>query len=368
MTIFCPPTPYNILMHDVAIIGGGVIGLSIARELAKRLPQKAKSILLIERGAVGEGTSRAAAGMLSPQSEADEAGPFFSLCRESLEMFPAWHAELEQETGIDTMFSSNGVLALASSQEELHIFERRAAWQTKAGLRAELLSAGEALRMEPLLTASIAGALYLPSEISIAPRALTAALRESCLRRGVEIRTNVRVSSLADVSAHSIVVASGVWSGEIEGLDPPIPVYPRKGQILSLRMPPGSFRRMIRLGHSYFVPRPDGELVVGATNEDAGFDRSLTPAGIGRLLMDAQAISSHAASWPIQEMWTGLRPATPDELPIIGVSGKPGVFYAVGHYRNGVLLAPVTARIVANLIQGLPPGLSIGAYSPGRIV
>jgi thiazole synthase len=123
---------------------------------------------------------------------------------------------------------------------------------------------------------------------------------------------------------------------------------------------------MIRHESAYFVPRPDGDLVVGATEEDAGFDRSLTPAGVGFLLTKAQGISSHVASLPIREMWTGLRPGTPDGLPIIGRSGMPGVFYATGHYRNGILLAPITASIVAALLEERNPELPLDAYSPLR--
>src|SRR6185295_12502345 len=191
----------------------------------------------------------------------------------------------------------------------------------------------------------------------------------------VEMRTGLHVEEISENTVHvghmaieasSIVIASGVWSAEFRGLNPPIPVFPRKGQILSLGMPAGAFRRMIRWGSSYFVPRDTGELVVGATNEDVGFDLSNTPAGLGRLLTDAQQISSHTGCYPILETWTGLRPATPDGLPILGPSAIPGLYYATGHYRNGVLLAPVTAAIVADLIEKRKPSVSIEPYLPSR--
>ncbi len=168
------------------------------------------------------------------------------------------------------------------------------------------------------------------------------------------------------MQAASIIIASGVWSAELEGLRPRIPISPRKGQILSLAMPSGAFRRMIRWEHSYFVPRSTGELIVGATNEDVGFESSVTPAGLGRLLTDAQSISSHVGSYPILETWTGLRPATRDELPVLGPTAVPGVYYATGHYRNGVLLAPITATIVADLVEGRDPKIDIQPYSPSR--
>jgi glycine/D-amino acid oxidase-like deaminating enzyme len=201
------------------------------------------------------------------------------------------------------------------------------------------------------------------------------AVRESSLQRGVEIRTGIHVDAISPNTIHfahttmeapSIIIASGVWSGEFGGVMPSIPVSPRKGQILSLAMPSGAFRHMIRWNHSYFVPRSTGELVVGATNEDAGFDMSITPAGLGRLLMDAQSISSHVGSYPILETWTGLRPVTPDELPILGPSDIAGVYYATGHYRNGILLAPITAAIVADLVDSRKPSIDISPYSPSR--
>jgi glycine/D-amino acid oxidase-like deaminating enzyme len=146
-------------------------------------------------------------------------------------------------------------------------------------------------------------------------------------------------------------------------------VHPRKGQILSLAMPGQSFHKMIRWQHTYFVPRRDGELIVGATNEDAGFDRNVTPGGIGSLLKEAQQLSSHTSSFPIVEMWTGLRPATPDGLPVIGHAEIEGLLYATGHYRNGILLAPITAAIISALVDGRASSdLSLEPYAPSRFV
>jgi glycine oxidase len=342
--------------------------LSIARELAGR-----KSVLVLERRATGQGTSRAAAGMLTPLSEADDQGPFFQLSRASQALYGRFVQEIEEESKLDAGYSNNGVLCLASTAEAADVMRHRYDWQKSAGFNVELLTADDARRMEPLVTAPIKAAVFIPGEPCIAPRRLMNALRESCIKRGVEIRTGVAAESVlpngvrvagAALEAESVVVASGVWSGELRGLDPPIPVHPRKGQILSLQMPPGAFRHMIRWGGAYFVPRSNGELVVGATNEDAGFDETNTPAGVGRLLMDAQQISSHVGSFPIIEMWTGLRPATPDGLPILGPSSVPGVLYATGHYRNGFLLAPITAAIIADLVEGRTPAALIEPFKP----
>lgn len=357
-------------MADVIVIGGGVIGLGIARELASR-----KSVLLLDRGATGQGTSRAAAGMLTPLSEADDQGPFFQLCSASHSMYDAWVRDLEVETGLDCGYSCEGLLNLASTEETAAVLRHRYEWQKRAGFNVAMISAADVRKLEPLVTAPISAALFMPGERSVTPRRLVNALRESCFARGVELRLGLHVEEVSPntvrlgrltLEAESIVIASGVWSAQFKGLKPAIPVYPRKGQILSLAMPPLAFRHMIRWGSSYFVPRPAGELVVGATSEDAGFDLSNTPAGLGRLLNEAQQISSHAGGYPILETWTGLRPATPDGLPILGPAAIPGVYYATGHYRNGVLLAPITASIVRELIENGKTSMSISPYSPCR--
>jgi glycine oxidase len=313
--------------------------------------------------------------MLTPLSEADDQGPFFQLTRKSHELYDDFVQGVQSESGLDTDYSRQGLLFLASSVESAKVLRERYEWQKRAGFSVELLDGGAVRKMEPQITVGVEAALFIPGESSIAPRRLVNALREACFQRGVEIRTGLHVEGISQNKVHlahavleaaCVVVASGVWSAELAGLNPRIPVHPRKGQILSLGMPSGAFRRMIRWGNSYFMPRSTGELVVGATNEDAGFDLSNTPAGLGRLLMEAQQISSHVGSYPILETWTGLRPATPDGLPILGPSAIPGIYYATGHYRNGVLLAPITAAIVADLVEGRKPAFPIDPYLPTR--
>jgi glycine/D-amino acid oxidase-like deaminating enzyme len=226
-----------------------------------------------------------------------------------------------------------------------------------------------------MLTLPVEGAMLIPGDSHVVPRMLVKALGKSCIDRRVEIRTGMRVDAVQHgkvhvgnevIEARHIIIASGVWSPDIAGLKPRIPVQPRKGEILSLRMPERVFHRIVRWERRYFVPRPNGELVVGATSEDAGFDRANTPGGIGALLTDAQTISSHVRTWPIVETWSGLRPATPDGMPIIGPSDLEGVIYATGHYRNGVLLAPVTSAITSALVEGRNPPVDINAFSPFR--
>lgn len=363
-------------MHDVIIVGGGVIGLSAARELAFH----GHSVLVLDRGNPRDATSWAAAGMLAPQSEADAPSPFFDLCLASARLYRDWANHLHEESGIDPEYADSGLVFLASTDDALCRLRRALEWQKAAGFASELLTPQEALRMEPGLTLPIAGAVLMPEECHVTPRQVIESLKGACAARGVEIRTGVRVlevtsaservtgvkTSLEQFDAERVVIASGVHSPEIDGLLPAIPLAPRKGQILSLATREPAFQRMIRWEHVYLVQRRNGELIVGATNEDTGFDRSLTPRGIGSLLDRAQQISSHLGALPIRDMWTGLRPATPDGLPVIGKAGLEGLVYATGHYRNGILLAPITAVCVAALVENRPAPVALDACAPAR--
>lgn len=362
-------------MYDVVVVGGGVIGLSIALELRPH-----NSVLLIDRADTGKGASWAAAGMLSPQSEADADDAFFQLCMQSLRLFPQWAAALLSASGIDPECDNSGLIVLASADSDLRILEARCRWQKDAGFKAEMLDPDGVRQLEPAVTLNQCGGLLLPAEFQVHPRSLAASLRAACERAKVVIRTHKEVDAVVTdgarvsgvrvgnetVAARQVVIAGGVWSSSIEGLSPQIPLAPRKGQILSVAAPARMFRHMLRWAHSYFVPRRTGELVIGATNEDVGFDRTLTPAGVGRLLAEAQQISSHVGSFPIREMWTGLRPATPDSWPVLGASSVDRLFYATGHYRNGILLAPITASIICALLRGKSPPVPIDAFSPAR--
>jgi len=363
-------------MYDVIIAGGGVIGLSAARELALQ----GRSVLVLDRGSPRDATSWAAAGMLAPQSEASAPSPFFDLCLASARLYRNWATHLHEESGIDPEYADSGLIFLASSEEALSRLRGAMEWQKAAGLKSELLTPRETLEMEPGLALSIAGAVLMPAESHVTPRKVIESLKGACAAEHVEIRSGVRVlevtsangrvtgvkTSSGRIEAEWVVIASGVHTPEIDGLRPAIPLAPRKGQILSLTTIVPAFQRMIRWEHTYLVQRRNGELVVGATNEDAGFDRSLTPAGVGSLLDRAQCVSSNLGGLPIHDMWTGLRPATPDGLPVIGKAGLDGLIYATGHYRNGILLAPVTAVCVASLIENRPVPVDLYSFAPSR--
>jgi glycine oxidase len=363
-------------MHDVIIVGGGAIGLSIARELALH----GRSVMVLDRGNPRDAASWAAAGMLAPQSEAEAPSPLFDLCLASARIYRAWADQLHEESGVDPEYADSGLLLVASTEESLCRVRRIAEWQRSAGLKAELLSPEDAARLEPFITLPLTGAALMSDECHVTPRRLLEALTGACAVKRVEIRSGVRALAIKNVRGRvtgvrtstehfaggCVVIASGARSPEIDGLAPPIPVTPRKGQILSLTSQPQGFTRMIRWEHAYIVPRRTGELIVGATNEDAGFDRSITPAGVGSLLTRVQQLSSRVSSLPIGEIWTGLRPATPDGLPVIGKASLEGLIYATGHYRNGILLAPITASAVRSIIDESPYPVPLAAVAPSR--
>ena len=363
-------------MHDVIIVGGGAIGLSVARELAVH----GRAVLVLDRGNPRDATSWAAAGMLAPQSEADSASPFLDLSLASARIYRDWATHLHEESGIDPEYADSGLLFVASTEEAWCRLRRTSEWQRSIGLTAELLSPEAALQLVPRLTLPLKGAMFLRDECHVTPRRLLEALTGSCASRTVDIRRGVGVldvvhergrvvgvrTSTEQFNAERVVIASGVKSSQIGGLSPAIPVAPRKGQILSLMSNPPAFTRMIRWDHGYMVPRRNGELIVGATDEDAGFDRSITPAGVGTLLSRAQQLSSDLAHLPIGEIWTGLRPVTPDGLPVIGKSSIEGLIYATGHYRNGILLAPITAASVLSILDNRTPPVALEAFAPSR--
>ena len=362
-------------MRDMIVVGGGVIGLSIAHAVAG----EGRSVLVLDSGEATEASSWAAAGMLAPQSEADHKDPLFDLCAASLHLYRDWARQLEDQSGVDPEYEEPGLLYLATSEKSLEVLKNRMIWQQEAGFDSELVTPEEIRRMEPHLTLTVAGGVYMPGEYQVTPRRLMEALRAACKIRQVEIRNGSRVHEIiwqghriegvrtdsGSIKANTVVIASGARSPEIAGLCPRLPITPRKGQILSLITPAPMFQRLIRWEHAYLMQRRGDELVVGATNEDAGFDRSLTPSGIGGLLERVQQLSSCTAKFAIREMWTGLRPSTPDGLPVLGQAGD-GVIYATGHYRNGILLAPITASIVAALVGNRPSPIPLEPYSPGR--
>jgi glycine oxidase len=366
---------------DVAIIGGGVIGLAIARALALR---GVRDVLLLERESLGAEASSAAAGMLAPQAEANRAHEFFYLTCESRDMYPAFAAALLNETGIDIELETKGTLYLAFTQHDAEELDKRYEWQKQAGLPIERLSAPEAKTLEPSICEDVRAGLRFPLDTQVENRRLISALASANERLGVRMETGTAVVSLkivrgrvagietsrGFVAAESVVIAGGAWSSLLGAADIALPnlrIKPVRGQMLCFEAQPQICGHVIYSPRGYLVPRRDGRLLAGSTTEHAGFEKRVTAAGVHSILSAALEISPRIAALPMIDSWAGLRPRAADTLPVLGPCAEiAGVFYATGHYRNGILLAPITGELIARAIVDnvFPPALNI--FSPDR--
>jgi glycine oxidase len=350
----------------VIVVGGGVIGLAIAWRAARA----GLAVMLLERDRAGGGTTRHAAGMLAPVSEADPCEPgVLELGIASARAYPRFIDELRAATPLDPGYRTRGTLLVARDGDEAAALERAVALRGSLGLEAHRLLPSRARRLEPALIPSLRLGAELPDDHAIDPRALCAALVDALTRAGGTLREGAEVVELVSggvrlrdgeqVSAGHVVVAAGVWSARIGSGAPPL--RPVKGQILRLRDPrgPGLVERVLRAEGVYLVPRGDGRYVAGATMEERGFDRTVTAGGAFELLRELTELVPGSSELVLEELSAGLRPAAPDNEPVIGPGARPGLIWAVGHYRGGVLLAPVTAELVCDL-------LSTGTAPPAR--
>lgn len=365
---------------DVLIIGGGVIGLSIARQMHK---QGIRRVTLIEKGVCGLESSWAAAGMLGPQAEANERDAFFDLCRESRDLYPELAAELLEETGIDIELERSGTLYLAFNDEDVAEIRERYRWQQAAGLAVEKFSADEAHRAEPFISPTVREALYFPNDWQVDNRQLCAALKIYAETNGIDIREITCVEKLmvdkgrvtgAETSAGRIfalqtVVATGAWTSLIklgQG-NMPIDVKPVRGQMIAFKPAMRLFQRIIYSRRGYIVPRSDGRILAGSTTEDAGFDKSIDEAAAQSLHAMASEIAPAIGGLDAVDQWAGLRPFADDALPIIGsIEGIDGLFIATAHYRNGILLAPLTAKLAARWLVHKTDSAYLKIFGPAR--
>ncbi|HEV2997724.1 MAG TPA: FAD-dependent oxidoreductase [Solirubrobacteraceae bacterium] len=382
---------------DVIVVGGGAIGLAVAWRAA----QGGLSVTVLERGELGEGASSVAAGMLAPVAEVEfgEAGRrLLDLGLRSAALWPAFAAELEEAAETGVQLRAGGTLLLARDEDEARELERQIALRESLGLRALRLRASAAREFEPALAPTLRLALHAPDDHSVDPRLLLAALRRACERAGVDIRehtpvagvvlepggarggdrggapagdrggyrggarvTGVRLRDGRSLPAGHTVLAAGAWTAELDGLPEHarVPVRPVKGQLLRLRDPagPGLLRRVVRFHGGYLVPREDGRYVLGATSEERGFDPHVTAGAVHDLLRDAHELLPGLSELAIEELCVGFRPGTPDNLPAIGPGELEGLHWATGHYRNGILLTPLTAQLLARALLGAPADL-----------
>lgn len=370
----------NDISTDFLIIGGGVIGLSIARELRRRGTAR---ITILERGRVGMEASWAAAGMLAPQAEADRADEFFELCSESNRMYPQFAAELLNETGVDIELDRTGTLYLAFSEKDSEELQKRHEWQTAAGLAVEQISASEIRKREPLVTPEVRDSLFFPNDGQVENRKLVEALTACCRGNEIGISEGSPVNSIivdggqavavdtaaGRISAGHIILAAGAWTSLIDlgGRKLNVPVRPIRGQMISFSTDAGRFRRVIYSHRGYIVPRADGRVLAGATVEDVGFDKDTTESGL-RTLRDAAAeIAPGFAAVRPSESWAGLRPFAGDGLPVLGdVPHFENLTIATGHYRNGILLAPITGKLIADHLIGGRRSQYLDIFGPDR--
>jgi glycine oxidase len=364
---------------DVIIVGAGIIGLSVAWEACRR----GLAVTVLEREEAGRGTSHVAAGMLAPVAEAEfgEAGRrLLELGLRSADMWPAFAADLEAAAGVEVGLMQTGTLLVARDEDEARELDRQAAFRDSLGLATSRLRPSEAREREPALAPTMRLALEASEDHSVDPRMVLAALRRACLDAGVDLRERTPVARLqldaagrrlagvalqgADGDRHllaatRVIIAAGAWSGELDGLPAAarVPVRPVKGQILRLRDPagPGLLGRVVRFGGGYLVPRADGRYVLGATVEERGFELRPAVGGVYELLRDAREALPGVSELEIEELCVGLRPGTPDNVPVIGRGLPEGLIWATGHHRNGILLAPLTAALVVGMLAGERP-------------
>jgi glycine oxidase len=366
---------------DVIIIGGGVIGLTIARALGQR---GVRDVLLLERGRFGAEASWAAGGMIVPQVEVDHGDSFFQLACSSRDLYPAFAESLKEETGIDVELDRTGTLCLGFTQRDEAELRHRYDWQKSEGLKVEWLSGNEARRLEPALSAEVRAALRFPMDVQVENRRLVNALVRTNEELGAQLIAGSSVKALriengkiigvdattGSVDAPVVVLAAGAWTSLIESPHtdlPAIGIEPVRGQMLCFEAQPQLARHVIYSARGYLVPRRDGRVLAGSTAEHVGFDKRTTHEGESAIKSMAIEIAPEMAALPLIDSWAGFRPRAKDGLPVLGPCAEiAGLFYATGHYRNGILLAPISGSLIADaIVDGVLPE-SLSAFSPDR--
>jgi glycine oxidase len=366
-------------ISDVLIIGGGAIGLSVAYYCAR----EGMSVTVLERGALGRESSWAGAGIIPAGRAATAQSAYAKLLGTSSEMFPQISAELREDTGIDNGYVKCGGLEIGFDQRDAHALRSAAGHYSKEGITWEPLTLEQTREIEPALTGAFQIAYHVAEMAQLRNPRHVKALAAACARRGVQLRTGVFVSGFARVGervigvrthestleAANTVVTAGAWSGGLlQSLGVTLPVKPIRGQIALMTLDSPLLRRVIMLGKEYLVPRLDGRVLVGSTEEDVGFDCRPTPAGIAGLLETAISICPALGQAHLERTWAGLRPGSPDSKPFIGpVPGYAGIHVAAGHYRAGLQLSPVTGLVVKQLLAGQPTSVPLSTFRLDRL-
>lgn len=364
----------------MAVVGGGVIGLAVAEALARR----DQRVVLFERGRVAEEATWAAGGMLAPLGEARGPGPFLALALDSLSLYPEFVARAEAAWGAPVGFRRCGKLLVAFEDGDVQRLRTRWQWQHREGHDVRLLTPDEARTVEPSISPAVASALHLCADAQVDNRRLGTAMAAAARGAGVEIReaspvhrlttqggrvAGLELASGARFDAEWVVLAAGAWSGRLEGLPRPLPVRPVRGQMMALAVDDPTPAGLVGTPGAYVIPRQGGAgplVVVGASEEDVGFHRGTDPDTLTSLRNAAVRALPGLATAPVVERWCGFRPGTPDDLPVLGPDPDlPGLVYATGHFRNGILLAPVTADRIARVVTD-DEAAGLEAFRPDR--
>ena len=356
------------MRKSTVIVGGGVVGLGIGWKLA----QRGEPVVLLERGVCGREASWAAAGMLAPANEAHfQEDENLHLGQESMALYPDFVAELEEVTGLDVDYRTEGTLSVALDADDTGVLKELYAAQQSYHLPVRWLTGDQARAIEPGLSNYVCAGIFCPMDHQVDNRKLMEALKAAFLKAGGELHENTEVTEIRlngerlvctseqTWPAERIVLAAGAWSGMIPGLGENVrpPVRPVKGQMLSMMSPgPDFLTHVIRAPGIYIAPKNNGTIVFGATVEEMGFDRNLTAGGQYSLLKGAWETVPGVYELPIKESWVGFRPGSRDNAPLLGETALPGLFVATGHHRGGILFAPATALHMSTLIlEGITP-------------
>lgn len=362
---------------EIVIIGGGVMGSALARELAR----SGRDVVMLEKAVPGAEASSAAAGILGAQAEAGGPGPFMDLCLKSRGLYEGFAAALREETGVDICYRRSGLLKVAFDEQSQGWLDSIRAWQREAGLPVEVLSGDDARRKEPALSPEVSGALYFADDGVVDNRLLVQALFRAAVTAGVRVISGETVRRVrieggkvrgvemdgGPVDAPVVCLCAGSWSSLVPGTEfPPDLVQPVRGQMLAVRTPKGTLGRVVFTQEGYAVPRDDGRIIAGSTMEMAGFEKQVTVEGLHKLAVLLQKTIPASRDAEVIETWAGLRPCTADFLPVIGRTQTEGLFISTGHFRNGILLTPVSARLLRQLINGETPDMSLEPFSINR--
>ncbi len=360
---------------DAVIVGGGLIGVSIAWRLA----QQNLRVLVLDKSIPGSEASAAAAGILSPKAESASPSPLFWISEASLRAYPAFADELKESTGVDIELSLGGVISVARNQAEMKKLNQHVQWQFEMELNVERLAADEVAVLEPRLDPAVTGGVLYPKDGQVENVRLTKAAIMAASRSGVRFVTGDPVQRILHrkgrvegvesaggrVDSRVVVNSAGAWAAFDRSLPFPVPVGPARGEILALSstvLP----ERVVYSQGVYLVPRRDGRVILGATTEFENYDKTVKAGAVLELLGNAVNLMPELRGARFGKVWAGLRPYTPDRLPILGPSPIEGLFYATGHFRNGILLTPLTARVLSELIVAGTTDVDLSPFSVCR--